>query len=132
MACLLVTQWLILDSNHDSNPSVPRACHGERRKTHECSHCGARMSDASNLRAHERIHSGERPFQCPKCAKPFARSSDLRQHLLVHEDKPSFRCAECGKGFRSRKGWRKHERNAHSVPPAEAVNVESRLLCLDE
>ena len=90
------------------------------------------MSDASNLRAHERIHSGERPFQCPKCARPFARSSDLRQHLLVHEDKPSFKCSECGKGFRSRKGWRKHERNAHSVTPAEVVNVESRLLCLDE
>ena len=123
-----------VDSNNDSNPfiSALRASHGERKKCFECSHCGARMSDASNLRAHERIHSGERPFQCPKCARPFARSSDLRQHLLVHEDKPSFKCSECGKGFRSRKGWKKHERNAHSVLPVESVNVESRLLCLDE
>jgi KRAB domain-containing zinc finger protein len=100
----------------------------------ECSHCGVRMSDASNMRAHERLHTGEKRFQCPQCVKPFARASDLKQHVLVHADGANFECSECGKGFRSRKGWKKHERNAHPVL-VKVVDIDKdggMLFCLDE
>ena len=80
----------------------------------ECSFCGVRMCDASNMRSHERaVHSDSRPFDCGECGKAFARSSDLKDHSLVHSDRKSFSCSLCERRFKSRKGWKKHERNAH-------------------
>uniref|UniRef100_A0A1I8JFC1 DNA-directed DNA polymerase n=1 Tax=Macrostomum lignano TaxID=282301 RepID=A0A1I8JFC1_9PLAT len=38
----------------------------------------------SNWQVHERVHSGERPFQCASCGRSFISTSRLRAHQLIH------------------------------------------------
>ncbi len=42
--------------------------------------CGRSFKELSTLQNHERIHSGERPFECESCGKCFRQ----RVSYLVH------------------------------------------------
>jgi hypothetical protein len=46
-----------------------------------CTRCFDRLT---NLRRHQKMHTGERPYACPSCSKTFSRSDNLRQHALTH------------------------------------------------
>ncbi|XP_039990810.1 zinc finger protein 624-like isoform X1 [Xiphias gladius] len=47
-----------------------------------CPTCGKTYSRASDMRRHQRTHTGERPYQCLWCKKLFQFQYDLKRHEL--------------------------------------------------
>ncbi|XP_064464172.1 gastrula zinc finger protein XlCGF7.1-like [Ornithodoros turicata] len=87
----------------------------ERRHTGEkpyiCRVCLRPFAGKGNLDKHCRtIHEGERKHQCPMCGLAFTQKIHLQEHLRVHSDERPFKCEHCGKAFTLKSGLRTHLR----------------------
>mmetsp|Transcript_7414 Transcript_7414/g.14281 ORF Transcript_7414/g.14281 Transcript_7414/m.14281 type:complete len:462 (+) Transcript_7414:154-1539(+) len=84
-------------TQHGSNPDAPKRPNGRGRRggrkkkssggairRFTCLYCGKICTQRSNIVAHVRIHTGEKPFSCVVCHKSFAQKSNLKRHVTVH------------------------------------------------
>ncbi|XP_064596391.1 zinc finger protein 358-like [Liolophura sinensis] len=49
-----------------------------------CRFCGKRFAQAGYVKAHERLHTGEKPYHCSVCGKRFSDPSNWKKHEKVH------------------------------------------------
>ncbi|XP_016420579.1 zinc finger protein 90-like isoform X3 [Sinocyclocheilus rhinocerous] len=78
---------------------LPKHMEKGRRKSYVCKYCGKAFPGLSNVVAHQRVHTGERPFKCDTCGKLFTEAGNLKKHQRVHTGEKPFVCPRCGKRF---------------------------------
>ena len=60
------------------NPSSQQEGANDKR-SHHCTQCGK-----TDLKLHQRTHTGERPYHCTQCGKSFTSTSQLKTHRCTH------------------------------------------------
>lgn len=68
----------------------------------KCGDCSQVFKFQSQFVIHQRVHTGERPYQCPECDKAFSKNSNLNLHLKTHrKNDGSQKCQICRQRFPS-------------------------------
>ena len=82
----------------------------ETRKRCPCTICDKSFCYPSQLREHERVHTGERPFICFICSKTFKRAGNLKKHQAIHSDERPYQCAVCLRRFKDKSNLIQHQK----------------------
>ena len=81
----------------------------------ECKVCEKKFCTTSSLRAHQLVHTGEKPFTCEVCGKAFRQRYYVKIHMLSHSESKQFKCDLCDKYFSNDYARREHMQRRHGT-----------------
>lgn len=90
----------------------------EKDRPHECTECGQRFTQSTQLNVHRRCHTGARPYPCRICKRCFTHSNALMLHIRRHTGEKPFACAMCPLSFSQLPHMKAHMRNIHGKEKA--------------
>lgn len=79
-------------------------------RVHQCARCNQTFSRCHNLKTHQLIHTGDKPFECKQCHAVFSRAYDLRRHEKSHTGEKPYVCMYCHRGFSRLDALNRHMR----------------------
>merc|ERR1712029_14202 len=74
----------------------------EKKFKHQCQYCLLGHYSLAQLKRHEMVHTGEKPFPCDICKRMFRSKYDVSAHKLskhADEEDKVFQCKQCDKKF---------------------------------
>nr|CAD2169777.1 unnamed protein product [Meloidogyne enterolobii] len=78
----------------------------------QCNLCGRKLFQ-HNLAVHNRIHTGEMPFNCEFCFRPFRTKSALNVHFRSHTGERPYNCPFCCYACITKPNLKRHITNKH-------------------
>ena len=116
----------VMAQNHD--PDKRSKCKTLQR----CQFCQKEFKYVSQLRVHERVHTGDRPFKCDVCEKSFTRSDILCAHKRTHTGVRPFKCDVCGMSFSQSGTLSAHKRTHTGEKPHKCKTCDTSFLRLSD
>ena len=99
MASLLIQGWTSLQK-------VARTGSGNK-KSYGCGKCAKTFANASNLKRHLVLHTGNFRWYCDICKKRYNQKENYEKHIRAHRGE-KYRCENCGKGFSAQSKLKYH------------------------
>ena len=102
----------LLDYDRVDREELFEKAYDPSKQKFPCPHpgCNKKFQWKKSMKRHERIHTGNKPFQCAVCQKKFTYRHHLLRHGVVHTGEKPFQCEVCGNRFTQPASLKLHER----------------------
>ena len=97
------------------------------RDAFPCRYCEKSWFTQSELKHHERIHTGEKPFKCKMCHRKFKSAHHLNRHTRIHTQENPFKCNICSRNFNDRSNMIRHKRVHTGEKPFKCSKCDKKL-----
>ena len=103
--------------------TIHQNLHKETR--HACNQCEKKFAFVFQLKRHQRIQHGEKPYTCRYCPKTFAHTAGRSLHENRHFEK-RYKCEYCEKSYYEVTQYIYHLEKEHSDVSDRSIPIESK------